>query len=97
SGLLVIAKNETAQRFLAMQFQKKTTHRLYRALAYGKFNEQEGSMRSNLKRHPDDRKRVASVPDGTEGGKPAVTHYWIQQYHPTGISLVELRLETGRT
>jgi 23S rRNA pseudouridine1911/1915/1917 synthase len=97
SGLLVIAKNETAQRYLAMQFQKKTTHRLYRALAFGKFREEAGSMRSNLKRHPDDRKRVASVPEGVEGGKPAVTHYKVKQYHQTGVSLVELRLETGRT
>ncbi|HVK62500.1 MAG TPA: RluA family pseudouridine synthase [Bdellovibrionales bacterium] len=97
SGLLVIAKNETAQRLLAMQFQKKTTHRLYRALVFGKLNEPNGIIRSNLKRHPDDRKRVASVPDGVEGGKPAVTHYSVKQYHQTGISLVELRLETGRT
>lgn len=100
SGLLVIAKNESAQRFLAMQFQRKTTHRLYRAIAFGKFALLSGTVRSYLKRHPDDRKRVASVPvreDGTSEGKLAVTHYRVVQYHPTGLSLVELRLETGRT
>jgi 23S rRNA pseudouridine1911/1915/1917 synthase len=100
SGLLVIAKNDHAQRFLAMQFQKKTTHRLYRALAYGRFKEESGTIRSSLKRHPDDRKRVASVrenADGTSEGKPAVTHYRVAGFHQTGISLVELRLETGRT
>lgn len=95
SGLLVIAKNEEAQRFLAMQFQRKTTHRLYRALAFGKFTEPQGRIESHLARHADDRKRVASTTP--ERGKLAVTHYHVVAYHPTGISLVELRLETGRT
>lgn len=93
SGLLVIAKNDEAQRLLALQFQRKTTHRLYRAIVFGKFKEESGTIRSNLKRHPLDRKRVASAEDG----KPAVTHYKITAYHPSGVSLVELRLETGRT
>ena len=101
SGLLVIAKNEEAQRFLAMQFQKKTTHRLYRAFAFGRFKDDHGTFRSHLKRHPEDRKRMASVPvaeDGTsDGGKPAVTHYRVTAFHSSGVSLVELRLETGRT
>jgi 23S rRNA pseudouridine1911/1915/1917 synthase len=100
SGLLVIAKNEEAQRFLAMQFQNKTTHRLYRALVFGKFNEPVGKIASYLRRHPDDRKRVASTPlnaDGTSEGKLAITHYRVIETHPTGITLVELRLETGRT
>ncbi len=93
SGLLVIAKNETAQRLLADQFQKKTTHRLYRALAFGKFKNDSGTVRSLLRRHPDNRRRVASQAEG----KPAVTHYRVIGFHSTGISLVELRLETGRT
>lgn len=93
SGLLVIAKNDEAQRLLALQFQRKTTHRIYRALAFGKFKSETGAIKSNLKRHPEDRKRVASAADG----KPAVTHYTVRSYHPSGISLVELKLETGRT
>ncbi len=100
SGLLVIAKNEEAQRFLAMQFQAKTTHRVYRALTFGKFVKESGRIESYLRRHPDDRKRVASTPlreDGTSDGKRAVTHYKILNYHPTGVTLVELKLETGRT
>ena len=100
SGLLVIAKNEEAQRFIAVQFQAKTTHRVYRALVFGKFVSPSGKIESYLRRHPDDRKRVASTPlrdDGTSDGKRAVTHYKVIQYHPTGFSLVELKLETGRT
>lgn len=100
SGLLVIAKNETAQRHLALQFQRKTTHRLYRAIVFGKFSEREGRIETFLQRHPDDRKRVASMrpaPGQEPVGKRAVTHYRVTQEHPTGLSLVELRLETGRT
>lgn len=100
SGLLVIAKNEEAQRFIAMQFQAKTTHRIYRAMAFGKFIHENGKIESYLRRHPDDRKRVASTPmreDGTSEGKLAITHYKSLAYHNTGISLVELKLETGRT
>ena len=100
SGLLVIAKHDQAQRFLAMQFQRKTTHRLYRAIAYGKFKEDSGTIRSYLRRHPEDRRRSASVKpnaDGTVEGKHAVTHYKVTQAHTNGVSLVELRLETGRT
>ena len=93
SGLLVVAKTEEAHRAIALQFQKKTTHRLYRAIAFGKFAAESGAIRSNLKRHPLDRKRVASSDDG----RPAVTHYNIVSFHPSGVSLVELRLETGRT
>jgi 23S rRNA pseudouridine1911/1915/1917 synthase len=112
SGLLVIAKNEAAQRFLSMQFQRKTTHRVYRALAFGKFAEVSGTYQSYLKRHPDDRKRVASVifsdvasgvvsgaasDDGVSTGKLAITHYRALGWHSSGISLIELKLETGRT
>lgn len=93
SGLLVIAKNERAQRELALQFQRKSTHRLYRAIIFGKPMESKGTIQTFLKRHPLDRKRVASSPDG----KNAVTHFDILQSHQNGLSLAELRLETGRT
>ncbi len=100
SGLLVVAKHEAAQRFLAMQFQNKTSHRLYRAIAFGKFQPSSGTLRSFLRRHPEDRKRMASVAvtaDGTSDGKSAVTHYRVLNDHANGLALVELRLETGRT
>jgi 23S rRNA pseudouridine1911/1915/1917 synthase len=95
SGLLVVAKNDEAQRRLAEQFHAKTTHRLYRAIAFGPFKSEHGEMRSFLQRHPEDRKRFASSPEGP--GKLAVTHYDVLLTHASGLSLVELRLETGRT
>ncbi len=94
SGLLVIAKNDNAQRVISKQFQKKTTHRLYYAFAYGNFKEKSGTVRSFLNRHPANRQRVVS--SLTEPGRHAVTHYNVLAEHG-GISLVELKLETGRT
>ena len=69
SGLLVVAKHEAAQRFLAMQFQNKTSHRLYRAIAFGKFHQSSGTLRSFLRRHPEDRKRMASVAAIADGSR----------------------------
>lgn len=101
SGLLVIAKNDEAQRYLAMQFQRKTTHRVYWAITIGVPKPLGGTLRSHLRRHPEDRKRVASVPTAPPGmeqlGKLAITHYRVLEQHPAGLALVELKLETGRT
>jgi 23S rRNA pseudouridine1911/1915/1917 synthase len=94
SGLLVIAKNDQAQRVLAQQFQRKTTHRVYYAIAYGVFKESAGTIRSYLRRHPENRQRVLSSPE--EPGRLSITHYKVLKVHE-GISLLELRLETGRT
>ena len=97
SGLLVIAKTDEAQRRLAIQFQNKTVLRRYFAIAYGKFKAESGKFESYLKRHPDDRKRMASTKSGTdEDGKHAITHYRVLS-EKNGLSLVELKLETGRT
>lgn len=100
SGLLVVAKNDESQRFLAAQFKAKSVHRLYRAIAFGRFKASEGVVRSFLRRHPDDRRRVASVEqiEGEEQiGKLAITRYLVVREHASGLALVELRLETGRT
>ena len=97
SGLIVIAKNENAQRALALQFQRKITHRIYRAIVFGEMKPPHGTIESYLKRHPEDRRRSASV-DATEpGAKQAITHYRTLETHASGLSLAELKLETGRT
>jgi 23S rRNA pseudouridine1911/1915/1917 synthase len=97
SGLIVIAKNERAQRELALQFQRKITHRIYRALIFGRPKEAAGTIVSYLKRHPEDRRRSASVPEDTVNAKIAITHFRILAEHSSGIRLAELKLETGRT
>lgn len=94
SGLLVIAKTDTAHRKLAAQFQNRTSHRIYWAFVYGTPRNPLGKIESLLARHPSDRKRIAS---SKTRGKNAITNYKFVRSFPEGISLIELKLETGRT
>lgn len=94
SGVLVVAKNDETHHDLSVQFKEKTVHRIYWAVAAGEFKPAQGIVRSNLARHPGDRKRFAS--SGTNAGKNAVTHYRAIQRVDL-FTWVECRLETGRT
>lgn len=95
SGLLVVAKTEPAMSSLALQFFNKTTKRTYNALVWGEPPEEEGTITGNLARSPKDRKKMTVFPDG-DHGKHAVTHYRILEKLGY-VTLVECRLETGRT
>ena len=95
SGLLVIAKSELAHNRLARQFFDRTTERQYLALVWGSPKPEEGTVTGNIGRSPKDRKVMYVFADGSEG-KHAVTHYKVLE--DLGyISLIECRLETGRT
>ena len=96
SGLLVIAKTPQAKTALGKQFFDKTSRRLYHALVWGNFQENEGTIRGNITRDPKDRLRMTVVPEDSEIGKPAVTHYRVLERFGY-VTLVECRLETGRT
>ena len=96
SGLLVVAKTPAAKTSLGKQFFHHETHRSYNALVWGNFVEDEGTIEGNIGRDPRDRLRMAVFPPGSDTGKPAVTHYRVlERYGYT--TLVECRLETGRT
>lgn len=95
SGLLVIAKNEIAKTKLAGQFFHKTTHRLYHALVWGIMEQEEGTIEGHIGRSLKDRQVMTVFPDG-EHGKAAVTHYRVLE-RLGYVTLVECRLETGRT
>ena len=95
SGLLVIAKTEYALSNLARQFFEKTTYRRYNALVWGNPDPEEGTITGHIGRNPRDRKKMYVFPDGSDG-KPAVTHYRVIERFDY-VSLVECRLETGRT
>jgi 23S rRNA pseudouridine1911/1915/1917 synthase len=95
SGLLLVAKNEVAQTYLAKQFFDHTVERRYQALVWGDFDEDEGTITGNLGRSAKDRRVVAVCPDGSQG-RHAVTHYRVLQRF-NYVTLVECRLETGRT
>ncbi len=95
SGILVIAKSEIALNRLARQFFERTTSRTYQALVWGTFEEAEGTVTGNIGRCLKDRLKMQVFPEGDQG-KPAITHY--RQLEKLGhVSLVECRLETGRT
>ena len=95
SGLLVVAKNPDAKTNLGMQFFNKTTQRKYLALVWGIVKNDEGRIEGNIGRDPKDKMRMIVFPDG-EYGKPAVT--WYRVLERLGyVSLIECRLETGRT
>ncbi|WP_298147238.1 RluA family pseudouridine synthase [Flavobacterium sp.] len=95
SGLLVIAKTETAMTHLAKQFEAKTSEREYIALVWGIVKEDEGTIVGNIARHPRDRMQMSVYAD-PEIGKPAITHYKVIE-RLTYVTLVSCTLETGRT
>jgi 23S rRNA pseudouridine1911/1915/1917 synthase len=95
SGILVIAKNELALNRLSKQFYDRTTERKYIALVWGITDAPQGTITGNVGRNIRDRKIMQVFPDGSQG-KHAVTHYKVIE--DLGyISMVECKLETGRT
>ena len=98
SGLLVVAKTERAMRSLAKQFAAHAVERAYNAVVWGAPRAGEGLVEGNLGRNPFDRKRMAVL---RGQGKPARTRYRVLEPFGGGekpfASLVECRLETGRT
>ena len=95
SGILVIAKNEFALNRLSKQFFDRTTDRRYNALIWGIPDPPEGTITGNVGRSIKDRKVMQVFKDDTEG-KIAITHYKVLEDFGY-ISLIECKLETGRT
>lgn len=95
SGIILAAKNEDAQSRLARQFFLHTTERLYNALVWGDLKDDEGTIEGNIARSVRDRKVFAVYPD-SDHGKHAVSHYRVLERFGY-VTLVECRLETGRT
>ncbi len=93
SGLLVVAKHDAAHAGLAAQFADHSAGRRYLAICLGVPRTASGRIESHLARHPRDRVRFASTPDG---GRRAITHWTMRGAH-AGVSLLECRLDTGRT
>jgi 23S rRNA pseudouridine1911/1915/1917 synthase len=95
SGLLVLAKTQKAMSHLAKQFYNHTVHRRYKALVWGDLQSNEGTIIAHVGRHQRYRKLFTAYPEG-EHGKDAVTHYKVLERF-NYVTLVECRLETGRT
>ncbi len=95
SGLLVVAKNPAAQLNLADQFFVHSIDRIYTAVVWGNLADDEGTVAGTIGRDPNDRLRFR-VYDDPEKGKWAVTHWRVLE-RMGFITVVECRLETGRT
>jgi 23S rRNA pseudouridine1911/1915/1917 synthase len=98
SGLLVVAKTAAAHEGLARQFATHAIERVYRAVVAGRPTPAKGTVRSHIARSTSDRKKMAAFDPGSGSGrgKHAVTHYATVEVL-AGATLVECRLETGRT
>ena len=95
SGLLVVAKTDSAMAHLAQQFFEKSTQREYVALVWGNVTDEEGVIEGHLARNPKNRLQMMVFPEG-DHGKEAVTHYKVLQ-RLGYVTLVSCSLETGRT
>ncbi|SOB92541.1 ribosomal large subunit pseudouridine synthase D [Ureibacillus xyleni] len=92
SGLLMVAKNDHAHHSLVEQLVNKTVTRKYTALVHGHIAHDKGTIDAPIGRDPKDRQKQAIV----DNGKHAVTHFHVQE-RIGNFTLVECRLETGRT
>lgn len=92
SGLICVAKNDNAHRFLADQLKDHTMYREYVALVRGVIKENSGSIDMPISRHRGNRQKMAV----NEDGKPAITHFNVIERLPEH-TLVACKLVTGRT
>lgn len=92
SGLLIVAKNDTAHRGLAEQIKEHSFTREYEAVVNGSVKE-DGTVNAPIGRHKIDRKKMCVT---TENSREAVTHYFVLE-NLGDMTHLRLRLETGRT
>ncbi|MBB1585706.1 MAG: RluA family pseudouridine synthase [Propionibacterium sp.] len=92
SGLMVLARSDRAYSVLKQAFRNKTVDKTYQALVQGHPDPFTGTIDAPIGRHPGHEWKMAIV----EGGRESITHYETLEAHRTA-TLVEVRLETGRT
>ncbi len=94
SGIILVAKNPRAHRYLQAQFKARTVEKTYLALVHGHVSPKEGLIDAPIGRHPRHRQRMAVTP--ADKGREAQTEYKVLAFYgPT--TLVEAHPLTGRT
>lgn len=95
SGVMVVAKTDAAHLALARQFQDHSIERVYRAFVRGVPGDDAGVVDRPIGRHPRDRKRMSV---SSRHGRSSRTRWGVERRFPrSGVSLLEVRPETGRT
>ena len=92
SGLMIVAKNNSAQQFLIQQFKDRSVTKGYLVLVKGKLTPIHGTIEAPIGRDPANRKRMAIVTEG----RHARTRYQVKEYLDN-CTLLEIVTETGRT
>lgn len=92
SGLMMVAKSESAYLKLKDMFRHRQIKKIYHALAQGHLEPAIGTIDAPIDRHPKEDYKMAVISDG----KPSVTHYEVIEYY-RAVSLLKIELETGRT
>jgi 23S rRNA pseudouridine1911/1915/1917 synthase len=92
SGLMVVAKTETAYTALKRAFHDREVHKIYHAVVQGHPDPLAGTIDAPIGRHPGASWKFAITSDG----KPSITHYETLEAFPSA-ALLEIELETGRT
>jgi 23S rRNA pseudouridine1911/1915/1917 synthase len=96
-GLLVVAKNDSAHRHLQEQIQTRRAERRYRALIWGVPAFQHATVDAPIGRHPADRKKMAVLTDPHLTARAALTELTVCKSYSRIFSLLEAKLQTGRT
>ena len=93
SGLIIAAKNDFAHAALAAQLKDHSLARTYVCIVCGNIKDDSGTIDAPIGRHPTDRKKMAVT---EKNSRSAVTHWRVLERF-SGYTLVECKLETGRT
>jgi 23S rRNA pseudouridine1911/1915/1917 synthase len=92
SGLMIVAKSDSAYLKLKEMFRSHEIEKTYHALVQGHMDPNTGTIDAPIDRHPKEDHRFAVVATGKE----SITHYEVIEYYRS-VSLVKVELETGRT
>lgn len=92
TGLMVIAKNNEAYRYLKKLFETRQVRKEYLAIVFGNFVQKSGRIENFMDRDPHNRRKMAVRPSG----RKAISEYEVLN-EVEGFSLVKVHIITGRT
>jgi len=95
SGIMVVAKTEKTHRLLGDAFKARSVQKEYLALVYGVFQQSRGRVVAPIGRHPVHRQKMTVVQEGR--GRYAVSNWELIEKFESGLNLIRVRIETGRT